>query len=77
MHCRVEALFTLVSCLSVGIRLLAHPVQNNYFNTYAHQLLEMFVQQSIMLYGPEFVVCNVYGVVLGSAEVMAHGYLNS
>jgi hypothetical protein len=63
--------------LSVGIRLLAHPVHHNSFNTYAHQLLEMFVQQSSILCGPEFVVYHVHGLVHISAEVMAHGCRDS
>jgi hypothetical protein len=63
--------------LSVGIRLLAHPVHHNSFKTYAHQLLEMFVKQSSILCGPEFFVHNVHGLVHISAEVMAHGCRDS
>jgi hypothetical protein len=72
-----EEVFNHFMLLSVGIRLLAHPVHHNSFNTYAHQLLEMFVQQSSTLYGPEFVVYNVHGLVHMSAEVKAHGCLDS
>jgi hypothetical protein len=63
--------------LSVGIKLLAYPVHHNSFNTYAHQLLEMFVQQSSILCGFEFVLYNAHGLVHMSAEVMAHGCLDS
>jgi hypothetical protein len=72
-----EEVFNHFMLLSVGIRLLAHPVHHSCFNTYAHQLLEMFVKQSSILYGPEFVVYNVHSLVHLSAEVKAHGCLDS
>ena len=72
-----EEVFNHFMLLCVGIRLLAHPVHHHSFNSYAHELLELFVQQSSRLYGPEFVVYNVHSLVHLSAEVMAHGCLDS
>jgi hypothetical protein len=63
--------------LSVGIMLLVHPIYHAVCNDYAHELLKMFVEQSVTIYGPEFVVYNVHCLVHLAAEAKQRGCLDS
>ncbi len=63
--------------LSVGIRLLASSTFNKTCIEYAHNLLTTFVNQSAVLYGADFVVYNVHGLVHLADDVKKHGSLDS
>jgi len=49
--------------LSVGITLLISPKYCQVYNDYAHSLLVSFVQLASSLYGDDFIVYNVHGLV--------------
>ena len=72
-----DEVFNHFLLLSVGIFLLAHPVHHRSCNSYAEELLKMFVKQSLSIYGPLFVVYNVHALIHLPADVLKHGYLDS
>jgi hypothetical protein len=63
--------------LSVGIRLLASSTYSKTCIGFAQSLLTTFVKQSAVLYGEEFVVYNVHGLVHLADDVKMHGCLDS
>jgi hypothetical protein len=63
--------------MSVGISLLCNPKYCISCNGYANDLLVLFVQQSQHLYGREFVVYNVHGLIHLAADVANHGSLDA
>lgn len=63
--------------LCVGIRILVHPGHVRKFNGYAHDLLKMFVEQSRLLYGDEFVVYNVHCLIHLASDALIHGNLDA
>lgn len=63
--------------LSVGISLLSNPKYYRSCNRYANDLLVLFVKRSRQLYGKDFVVYNVHGLVHLAADAENHGCLDS
>jgi len=63
--------------LSVGITLLISSRYCQVYNDYAHSLLVSFVRLAGKLYGNEFVVYNVHGLVHLAADVRRRGSLDS
>lgn len=62
--------------LSVGITLLVSPAYCQLYNEYAHSLLVSFVQLASTLYGNDFLVYNVHGLVHLANDVKRHGSLD-
>lgn len=63
--------------LSDGILLLIHSVCHKTWNDHVHELLEMFLEMLVAIYGPQFVVYNVHYLVHLREEAKAHGHLDS
>jgi hypothetical protein len=63
--------------LSVGITLLISPVYCQVYNDYAHSLLVAFVELASTIYGADFIVYNVHGLLHLAADVKRHGSLDS
>jgi hypothetical protein len=76
-HALPLTVFNHFMLLSVGITLLSSPRYCLEYNTFAHELLVSFVEQSAILYGPGFLVYNVHGLVHLAADVQLHGSLDS
>jgi len=66
-------------CLSVGIAILVSETLsvNAIYQQFAHDLLVFFVQKSVDLYGPEFVVYNVHSLTHISLEARHFGNLEN
>ncbi|XP_076854932.1 uncharacterized protein LOC143509924 isoform X2 [Brachyhypopomus gauderio] len=62
--------------LSVAISILANPTFCFMLNDFANTLLVSFVEHFSQLYGPEFVVYNVHGLIHLSDDVKHHGHLD-
>jgi len=62
--------------LSVGITLLVSPVHCQIHNEYAHSLLVSFVQSASTLYGDDFVVYSMHGLVHLANDVKRYGSLD-
>lgn len=62
--------------LSVSIYILASPTYCLMLNDFANTLLRAFVKHFGELYGQEFVVYNIHGLIHLSEDVRVHGNLD-
>lgn len=62
--------------LSVSIRILVSPTLCQKWNSHAHELLKNFIEHCSQLFGEQFVVYNVHGLIHLPAEVAIHGPLD-
>jgi len=71
-----EQVYNNFMLLSVAICILANPSFCFSMNEFANTLLVSFVEHFSKLYGPEFVVYNIHGLIHLSGDVRLHGHLD-
>jgi len=71
-----ESIYKHFLLLFVGIHILMNDELNSSCNDYAEELLKLFVNKSVKLYGEEFPVYNVHGLVHLAAEAKRNGTLD-
>lgn len=63
--------------LSCAIRILCNPALYLVYNDYALQLIQYFVKNYSVLYGPKFINHNVHGLIHLPADCLLHGPLDT
>lgn len=71
-----EQVYNNFMLLSAAICILANPSFCFSMNDFANTLLVSFVENFSKLYGPEFVVYNIHGLIHLSGDVRLHGHLD-
>lgn len=71
-----EEMYNNFMLLSVAISILANPRLCSALNAFVKRLLVSFVEHFSKLYGPEFVVYNIHGLIHLSDDVKIHGHLD-
>lgn len=72
-----NSVFSHMMLLKYGLTILLNTELNGLYNSYADNLLKLFVSHSVHIYGIEFCVYNVHALIHLAADAIKFGSLNN